>query len=247
MFLFPDLQWLCYTWLRHKELSSDEHCKKRRWLFYQLEREGNLGNSFLFILLQISFVFWSEKKKTKGHLKPALFFCSIFISWHKAGQFIALTDSSWSSAPTATITVWNIGFKMVMGSFAVILNGTEPKTKIPAPLNSSCSKFRSISKSYRSGPSTLNLPRLLLAQHFVLAVFTIPHVAATINYAAGNAIACEVIDLCRDSDLSHMALLQPHAGQDSTAPAKGTRAGSPTLSHVSKSGLFSKRCLPPVR
>lgn len=218
MFVFPDLQWLCYTWLWHKVLSSDEHCKKRRWLFYQLEREGNLGNSFLFILLQISFVFWPEgKKKDQRTFKTCTFFCSIFIDWHKAGQFIALTDSSWSSVPTATITVWNIGFKMVMGSFAVILNGTEPKTRIPAPLNSSCSKFRSISKSYCSAPSLLNLPRLLLAQHFILTVFTIPHVAATVNYAAGNAIACEAIDLCKDSDLSHVALLQPQAGQSSTA------------------------------
>ena len=73
MFIFPNLQWLCYTWLRHKELSSDEHCKKRKWLFYQLEREGNLGNSFLFILLRRSFIFWPGSKKTKGHLKPALF------------------------------------------------------------------------------------------------------------------------------------------------------------------------------
>lgn len=173
-------------------------------------------HSYLYYCKYLLF-FGLRKKKDQRTFKACTFFCSIFISWHKAGQFIALTDSSWSSVPTATITVWNIGFKMVMGSFAAILNGTEPKTRIPAPLNSSCSKFRSISKSYCSGPSLLNFPRLLLAQHFILAVFTIPHVAATINYAAGNAIACEAIDLCKDSDLSRMALLQPRAGQSSTA------------------------------
>lgn len=110
---------------------------------------------------------------------------------------------------------------MVMGSFAVILNGTEPKTRIPAPLNSSCSEFRSVSESYCSDPSLLNLPRLLLAQHFILAVFTSPHVAATINYAAGNAIASEVIDPCKDSDTAHFAVMQPHAGQSSSALHQG--------------------------
>lgn len=195
--------------------------------FTSLKEKGIWGiHSYLYYCKYLLF-FGLRKKKTKRHLKPALFFCSIFISWHKAGQFIALTDSSWSSAPTATITVWNIGFKMVMGSFAVILNGTEPKTRISAPLNSCCSKFRSISKSYCSGPSLLNLPRLLLAQHFILAVFTISHVTATINYAAGNAIASKAIDLCKDSDLSHMALLQPHAGQSSTALCQGNKGWIP--------------------
>lgn len=182
------------------------------------------GESREFILISIimkTFVFLAWEQKDQRTFKACTFSCSIFISWHKAGQCIVLSDSSWSSVPTATITVWNIGFKMVMGSFAVILNGTEPKTRIPAPLNSSCSKFRSISKSYHSGPPLLNLPRLLLAQHFILAVFTSPHVATRINYAAGNAIASEAIDPCKDSDITHIMVMQPHAGQSSAALRQG--------------------------
>lgn len=234
MLIFPNLQWLFYNWLWHKKLSSDEHCKKRRWFFYQLEREENLGNSFLFILLWSSFCFWPESKKTKGHLKPVLFPLSILISWHKTGQFIALTDSSWSSVPTATITVWNIGFKMVMRSFAVILNGTEPKNRIPAPLNLSCSKCRSTSKSSCSNPSLLNLPRLLLAQHFILAVFTSTHVEAIVNYAVGNAIASEAIDPCKDSGITYIAAV-PTLDRAVLSSTKGTGGWFPALSRASES------------
>jgi len=60
-----------------------------------------------------------------------------------------------------------------------------------------------------------------LAQHFILAVFTSHHVAATINYAPGNALASEAIDPSKDSEIAHVAVMQPHTGQSSAALHKG--------------------------